>query len=235
MVYYIDRYYSGDLLMSDNILGFSEKEIKDGSKKLLAGRAVATAVFGMGLSADEFSDTEKRDPGKETRISMTESVNMTNSDIIDLGTEIEGEEEAEKHIVRSLLASVLFAPFWILSKIIPPLAAPILSNLRLVGILFLAIVAGLKLKYPDVPLKEMLSGKNAAVIGGGSFALFSLISLLPLFIPGGKGETLMSELAIVLKVTCAICIYLYVVFKKVVMKPKKVKYEAVIDGKAIKL
>lgn len=199
-----------------------EKTIKEGSKKLMAGAAVATAVFGMGLAGDMLGDDDDKIlPEVQHKVSAARVAAQNPPDVFDRGVIIDGVEEAESHKLLSMLGSVLFAPFWLLAKLLSPVLNPILHVLVLAVGLFVAIVVALKIKYPDVPLKEILSKKNVILIFSGIFAVFCLVSRMPLLVPD------LDKYMNVAKIACAAVLFVVVVTNVKVLRPKEKKLEIV--------
>lgn len=108
----------------------------------------------------------------------------------DVTADDNGDEELQEEKKRSGLWTLISAPAyaagWILSKLLSllwrfaltPVMNKIVFWLLIALTAFAAIAAGLKAAFPDVPLREILTGKRCAGIIGSVFAACAVCALL---------------------------------------------------------
>ena len=148
-----------------------KRTVKDRLTK--AGAAVlavslAVNVAGVLLSSDEPTGSELNAALTPSYV-VEESVDMAPSADDATVNDQEDEEKKQKKISAYsvfvyLFGSILSFAASLTLKLLTPLAMTVLGWVIFAAAVFLAIIIGLKKAFPDVPLRELLTGKNVFAI-----------------------------------------------------------------------
>lgn len=167
--------------MKELDITLTEEEKKENAKKAAAVALAAAIAAGGAAVADSPIDYEN--------IQLPDPVVM---DIDDYGaTATDDEQKMVQKSSRETISKVLLAPFYAIGAVISwgadvltavaatPLGAVLLGWLVTALVILGSLAAALKIAFPDVPLKEMLTKKNILIILGGTAVISGACWAIP--------------------------------------------------------
>ena len=147
--------------------------IRKNGKKIAAAAAVA-AVLGsvLGIAAGE--ETEPAETDEIGCSAVIETAGLPEEYCVAEKTETEIRLKPGRR-KRGLLGNIVYALGWLAAKLLSPFITPLIRFLILALSAFAAVVLGLKLIFPDLSLKKLLSRKSIITIFAVMAAAFVIL------------------------------------------------------------